>query len=98
MVLKRRSKTVGLGMLPEYRKPDSDDHERGAHLLAYFCGFLQQELADCAYVELPSIHQLSQYFQCSYMFFYDTLRRLNGAGFDYSFSSLDGAVQVWKKE
>ena len=47
------------------------------------------------YLELPSVSQLSGFFKCSFMQVYDAFRILREKGYEYQFSSVDGAMFIW---
>jgi hypothetical protein len=48
-------------------------------------------------LELPSMSELSSFFDCSFLKVYDAFRLLRERGYDYQFSSVDGTMLVWRQ-
>lgn len=84
---------LNLEQLPKLNSKD------GGQLALYLESVMTKNLSDTVHsVELPSLHTLSKYFDCSFMQLYDAMRALRIYGYDYQFSSLDDSVQIWSNE
>jgi hypothetical protein len=88
-----RSAHLSIHDLP---KPQSKEK---AQVALYLESLLIRHLSPAVhFVELPSMHELAEFLGCSFMQLYDAMRALRVCGYDYRFSSLDGAVQIWSNE
>lgn len=89
-----RATIIKLEHFPAYEMPDS---KKGlvAHIAKYLTMMLTGLSArDGQYIELPSLSMLSKFFRCTHLEIYDAFKAIRSQGYDYQFSSLDGALLV----
>jgi hypothetical protein len=86
---------LGLEHLPPFQKNAAGQ----ATAIASYLEALTRSRLDrnTHYLELPSVNRLSGFFGCSFLGVYDAFRALREKGFDYQFSSVDGAMLVWRQ-
>jgi hypothetical protein len=92
-----RAIIINLEHLPAFGMPDSK-HNVVSQIQHYLKILITDKLPPAGgYLELPSFSIMAGFFKCSYLEIYDACRTLRAEGYDYQFSSLDGAVQVWRR-
>jgi hypothetical protein len=91
-----RATVIHLEHFPAYEVPTIKKN-LVPNIAKYLKGLLSDKLyRDGRYIELPSFSMLCKFFRCRHLEIYDAFKILRTQGYDYQFSSLDGAVMVWK--
>lgn len=90
-----RATLINLEHFPAYHVPVGECSQV-ENITGYLIKLVNEPLVTHGgYLELPSISNLSVFFRCSFLEVYDAFKALRKQGYDYQFSSLDGAMLVW---